>query len=146
MSYVQRLRRLTEALLSIVLCCSPVSAYGPKTEAIIPIGLSPGLSGVCTTMGTFLGFDVLSVTESPQEAPPFEYLHLVIDTAEGLIYEPIALGTEVWINGKSAPHSILNLKSGMPVEMKGIGCCILHLEKYPDSEQPCTMWIKATVP
>lgn len=108
-----------------------VLAYGPKTEAIIPIGQSPGLSGVCTTLGTYHGIDIIA-----------GILYVAIDTPTGVIYEPVAQNTDVWLNGKTPLDGLLNIKEGAKIEVNGIACCMLHAEKYPDATDPCITWIK----
>lgn len=117
----------------LLIIATEVFAYGPKTEGIIPIGKSPGLSGVCTTVGDVVGLDVLEGDD---------ILHLVIDTPEYLMYEPIAVDTDIWLNGQVAPNGLHDVVPGLHVEMKGVGCCYQFYEKYPNSTESCKMWIK----
>lgn len=126
----------------ILLIAMEAFAYGPKTEAIIPIGKSPGLSGVCTSVGklswigeieeltvaligdgagNYLGFEPIA----PSEVLPY-----------GLAFEGI------WLNGKSLEGGIQDIHLGVDIEVKGTECCLLYFEKYPDSIEPCKMWIK----
>ena len=120
-----RAPRILAAAIALALAHVPVAAGQKTTEQFIPIGRSPGLSGIVTYVGEIVATDpgTLSLTmRRPGDA--------------GTATVTVAGDTRIWLDRSAA--GLPNLTGGFADLTIG-GVAEIH---FRDSEQRMAAWIK----
>lgn len=112
-------------MVSLIIPGAYALDYINTYEAFIPIGRSPGLSGVCTEVGT--------VTQIYGDSADGSLIVLISDE-----------DTSIWLVGRGEPPVPVDYMPVFPstvVEVKGEECCRQYRFRHPDGGA-CKYWVK----